>query len=183
MQIKIADIIYETTSDMPGFSTSIYCQGCGHHCKNCHNPQTWDFDDGKYYSVEELFDIIVNEPFSDVTFTGGDPMFQVEACMELAKFAKEKKLSVWCYTGFTFEELLEMSKNNKKIIEFLNYIDVLIDGKFVLEKKSLDVKFRGSTNQRIIDVKRSLEEEKTILLDKYNENKKEFNTKPKYMFV
>lgn len=148
--IKVANIIYETTSDMPGFSTSIYCQGCKHHCKNCHNPQTWDFYGGKYYSVEELFDIIVNEPLSDVTFSGGDPLFQVEAFTELAKLIKSNtNKTIWCYTGFVFEVI----EKSEKLSIILPYIDVLVDGRYVEEKRNTDLKFRGSENQRIIHLK------------------------------
>ena len=150
MEIKVADIKYETTSDGVGFRTSIYCQGCKHHCKNCHNPQTWDFDDGKYYSVEELFDIIVNEPLSDVTFSGGDPMFQVEAFTELAKLIKMKtSKTIWLYSGYTYEQI----KESPKMSLILPYIDVLVDGRYIDEKRNTDLKFRGSDNQRIIHLK------------------------------
>ncbi len=150
MKIKVANIIYETTSDMPGFSTSIYCQGCKHHCKSCHNPQTWDFEAGKYYSVEDLFNIISNEPLSDVTFTGGDPMFQVEAFTELAKLIKIKtSKTIWCYSGYTYEEI----KKSPKMSLILPYLDVLVDGRFEINKRNTDLKFRGSENQRIIHLK------------------------------
>ena len=150
MKIKVANIIYETTSDMPGFSTSIYCQGCKHHCKNCHNKQTWDFNGGKEYDVNELFDIINNEKFSDVTFTGGDPMFQVDAFKELAVLIKLKtSKTIWCYSGYTYEEI----KENPNMSLILPFIDVLVDGKYIDEKRNTDLKFRGSENQRIIHLK------------------------------
>ena len=148
--IRVANILHETTSDMPGFSTSIYCQGCKHHCKNCHNPQTWDFNGGKEYTVEELFDIIINEPLSDVTFTGGDPMFQVEAFTELAKLIKIKtSKTIWLYSGYTYEQI----KESPKMSVILPYIDVLIDGRYIDEKRNTDLKFRGSENQRIVHLK------------------------------
>lgn len=147
MFIRVANILYETTSDGPGFRTSIYCQGCGHHCPGCHNSQTWDFNGGKEYSVEELFEIIKNEPLSDVTFTGGDPMFQVEAFTELAKLIKENtSKTIWCYSGYTYEQIKEMPKT--RVI--LPYIDALVDGKYVQELRNTDLKFRGSENQRIV---------------------------------
>jgi anaerobic ribonucleoside-triphosphate reductase activating protein len=150
LKIKVADIKYETMTDGVGLRTSIYCQGCNHHCKGCHNPQTWDFNKGVEYTVEELFNIIEKEKFSDVTFTGGDPMFQVEAFTELAKLVKIKtSKSIWCYTGFTYEEI----KENPTMSLILPYLDVLVDGKFILEKRNTDLKFRGSENQRIIHLK------------------------------
>ena len=102
-----------------------------------------------------------------ITFSGGDPFVQPLACSVLAKYAKEKGLNVWCYTGYTFEHLLELSKVKTDIASFLDEIDVLVDGKFELAKKSYNAIFRGSTNQRIIDVKESLRKNKTILVDKY----------------
>ena len=150
MKIRVADIIFETMADMPGLSTSIYAQGCKHHCPGCHNPQTWDFDEGKEYDVEELFDIILSDVFSDVTFSGGDPMFQVEAFTELAKMVKNKtNKTIWCYTGYTYEFI----KESPKLRQILPFLDVLVDGPFILEKRNTDLKFRGSSNQRIIHLK------------------------------
>ena len=106
MQIRVANILYETMTDGPGFRTSIYSQGCNHHCNGCHNPQTWSPDGGKSYDVHKLYDIIVNEELSDVTFSGGDPMFQVEGFTELAKMVKNKtNKTIWCYTGYTYEQI------------------------------------------------------------------------------
>ena len=150
MTIRIANIIHETMSDGDGLRTSIYCQGCKHHCKNCHNPQTWDFNGGKEYSIEELFEIISNDELCDVTFTGGDPMFQVEAFTELAKLIKIKtSKTIWCYSGYTYEQIKESSKMSL----ILPYIDVLVDGRYVDEKRNTDLRFRGSENQRIIHLK------------------------------
>ena len=137
-------------ADMPGLSTSIYAQGCKHHCPGCHNPQTWDFDGGKEYDVEELFDIILSDVFSDVTFSGGDPLFQVEAFTELAKMVKNKtNKTIWCYTGYTYEFI----KESPKLRRILPFLDVLVDGPFMMEKRNTDLKFRGSENQRIIHLK------------------------------
>lgn len=150
MDIKVAKILYETTTDGPGFRTSVYCQGCNHHCQGCHNPQTWDFNGGTIYSVEELFNIINNEELSNVTFSGGDPMFQVEAFTELAKMIKNKtNKSIWCYTGYTYEQI----KESPKMSLILPFLDVLVDGPFIMEKRNTDLKFRGSENQRIIYLK------------------------------
>lgn len=150
MKIKVAGIQYETMIDGPGFRTTIYSQGCQHHCPGCHNPQTWDFNGGKEYTVDELFNIIIGEEFSDVTFSGGDPMFQVEAFTELAQKVKNKtNKTIWCYSGYTYEEI----KKSPKMSVILPYIDVLVDGRFMIEKRNTDLKFRGSENQRIVYLK------------------------------
>lgn len=150
MKIKVADIIYETMTDGPGFRTSIYCQGCGHHCPGCHNPQTWDFNGGKEYTVEELFNIIEADEFSDVTFSGGDPMFQVEAFTELARMVKNKtNKTIWCYSGYTYEQIAE----SPRMSLILPFLDVLVDGRFMIDKRNTDLRFRGSENQRIIYLK------------------------------
>jgi anaerobic ribonucleoside-triphosphate reductase activating protein len=150
MKIKVADILYETMTDGPGFRTSIYCQGCGHHCPGCHNPQTWDFNGGKEYTVEELFNIIEADEFSDVTFSGGDPMFQVEAFIELARMVKNKtNKTIWCYSGYTYEQIAE----SPRMSLILPFLDVLVDGRFMIDKRNTDLRFRGSENQRIIYLK------------------------------
>lgn len=150
MKIKVADILYETMTDGPGFRTSIYCQGCGHHCPGCHNPQTWDFNGGKEYTVEELFNIIEADEFSDVTFSGGDPMFQVEAFTELARMVKNKtNKTIWCYSGYTYEQIAE----SPRMSLILPFLDVLVDGQFMIDKRNTDLRFRGSENQRIVYLK------------------------------
>lgn len=150
MQIRIADILFETMTDGPGFRTSIYSQGCAHQCPFCHNPQTWDFEKGKLYDVEEVFDIILSDPFSDVTFTGGDPLYQVEAFTQLAKLIKNKtNKTIWCYTGYTYQEI----KETPKMSLILPFLDVLVDGPYINKLRNTDLKFRGSENQRIIHLK------------------------------
>lgn len=134
-------------ADGPGLRTSIYCAGCLHHCKGCHNPQSWDINNGKWMSVDELFDIVVAEELSDVTFSGGDPFYQVEAFTELAKRIKtETKKNIWCWTGFTIEEI----RADEHLAQLLPYIDTLVDGPFILEQRDTHLLFRGSPNQRII---------------------------------
>lgn len=152
MKINFREIIFETMTDGPGLRTAIYCQGCGHHCPGCHNPETWDFGpvDVEGHDVEEIFDIILSDVFSDVTFTGGDPLYQVEAFTELAKMIKNKtNKTIWCYTGFTYEEI----KESPEMRQILPFLDVLVDGPFILSQRDTDLKFRGSRNQRIIHLK------------------------------
>lgn len=158
MKIRLAaDLQKDSIVDGDGIRTVIWTQGCPHNCFGCHNPSTHDFNDGALFDIEEIKEKIDDLVFQDgITFSGGDPMCQVDACLEIAKYAKTKGLNIWCYTGYTFEQLLEIGKKKKNYIEFLENIDVLVDGKFMIEFKSLDCKYRGSTNQRLVDVKKSL---------------------------
>lgn len=170
MKIRLAGEIQEDSIvDGEGLRTVIWTQGCSHNCYGCHNPGTHDFNGGISVDVEDVKSKLKTLKFQDgVTFSGGDPMFQAAACSEIAKFCRKLGLNVWCYTGFTFEKLLEISKTNENLLEFLKNIDVLIDGKFELSKKSLNVKYRGSTNQRIIDVKQSLKNGYVCTIKKYD---------------
>lgn len=162
MKVRLAvNIQPDSIVDGEGIRTVIWFQGCLHHCKECHNPETWNFDGGIEFDVEEIKAEIKNLKYQNgVTLSGGDPFFQPIAALEIAKYAHSLGLNVWCYTGFTFEELLDEDIAKK---EFLKNIDVLIDGRFEIAKKSLACKFRGSTNQRIIDVTKSLENNKVVL--------------------
>lgn len=173
MKIRLANELQtDSIVDGEGIRTVIWTQGCPHHCPGCHNQETHSFSGGFEVDTEDIIKQISEIELQDgITFSGGDPMMQPEACAEIAKFAKSKGLSVWSYTGFTFEELLEKKKQNKGIEEFLNNIDVLIDGRFKIEEKSLDIYYRGSRNQRIIDVQKSLKNNEIILIEKYMRTK------------
>ncbi len=173
MKIRLAaDLQEDSIVDGNGIRTVIWTQGCSHNCPSCHNPSTHSFDGGELVDVEDVIERIENLSNQDgITFSGGDPMFQAKACSIIAKKIHELGMNVWAYTGFTFEELLD--KGNKEILDFLSNIDVLIDGKFELSKKSLDIKFRGSTNQRVIDVPSSLELHKVVEIDIDSKNMKE----------
>ena len=177
MQIRLASPVLQPDSivDGEGIRAVLWTQGCAHKCPGCQNPQTHSFEDGFLVDIEEIKDQIDSLEGQDgITFSGGDPFYQVEECLELAKYIKSKKLNIWCYTGFTYEALMSLSKKNPKIKDLLKEIDVLIDGPFLLEKLSMDAIFRGSTNQRIIDTKKSLKEKKVCLVEKYyKENKKD----------
>lgn len=163
--ISILDIVEDTTVDGPGFRTTIYCAGCPNHCPGCHNPQSWDISNGHMVSVDEILEVVLNDPFADVTFSGGDPMFQAEGFTELAKAIKERSgKNIWCYTGYFFEQLLE----NPSQKELMRYIDVLVDGRFVEALKDEQLLFRGSSNQRVIDVQKSLQTGFPVLLEAYN---------------
>ena len=134
-------------ADGPGLRTSIYCAGCSHHCKGCHNPQSWDIANGKWMSIDEIMEVIKADTISNVSFSGGDPFFQVEAFTELARRIKtETSQTIWCWTGFTIEQI----RADAHLAMLLPYIDTLVDGPFILEQRDTTLLFRGSPNQRII---------------------------------
>lgn len=160
--------------DGEGIRTVIWTQGCAHNCPFCHNPGTHSFDPAIVKTTEEIkkeLDMLKGQ--AGITFSGGDPIYQLDAVLDIAKYAKEINLNIWLYTGFTYEEVLKM--NNGK--ELLKTIDVLVDGLFKIDLRSLDLPYRGSSNQRIIDTKESIKKGKIVLVDRLMHKK---NTKPLY---
>lgn len=158
-EISLLKIVEETTVDGPGFRISIYAAGCDKRCPGCHNPHSWDIRNGRPSTVEEVMKVVVAAEFCNVTFSGGDPFFQVESFTKLAKRIKEEtNKSIWCYTGYTFEYILSSSRH----AALLPYIDVLVDGPFVEILRNETIPFRGSSNQRLIDVPASLEKGEAI---------------------
>lgn len=142
--LNVNSIIKESIVDGEGLRYVIFVQGCPHHCKGCFNPETWKIGTGKTISISEILNEIKENPLIDgVTFSGGEPMLQSDTLAELAKEIKKLGLTIWCYTGFTYEDIKESKK------EFLQYVDVLVDGKFIQELKCFE-QYKGSTNQRII---------------------------------
>ena len=157
--LRILDIVEDTMVDGPGFRTSIYCAGCRHACPGCHNPQSWSFDGGREMTVEQIMRIIEADPYANVTFSGGDPMYQAAGFAELAQTIHQRtQKDIWCFTGFTFESLIQDDQR-----ELLSHIDVLVDGPFIRALHDPDLLFRGSSNQRLIDVPASLYSGKTVL--------------------
>lgn len=158
--LSILNILEDTTVDGPGFRTAIYAAGCPNGCPGCHNPESWDINRGQWMSTDEILQKVLADDFADVTFSGGDPMYQPEGFAELASAIKRKsRKNIWCYTGYTFEKLLK----NPRQAQLLEYIDVLVDGRYRQELRDEDLQFRGSSNQRLIDVQASLKSGKTTL--------------------
>ena len=158
--LNLSGIVGDSIVDGPGIRTTIFCQGCPHHCPGCHNPETWDFGCGTDMAVEDIVSIVRSNPLCrGVTFSGGEPFAQAEAFAKLAKLLKEKGYEVASYSGYTFEELLTGSEAQKSL---LKAIDILIDGPFLMQEKSLELIFRGSRNQRILDAKKSLAEGRAV---------------------
>ena len=161
-ELRISGIVPESIVDGPGIRYTVFVQGCPHHCEGCHNPQTHDFEGGRLVDIADIINEIQRNPLlSGATFSGGEPFCQPEVLFELGKAIKETGLNLVCYSGYTFEELLVLPA----IKELLSLTDILIDGKFVLKEKSLMLKFRGSKNQRIIDVKKSLDKGEAVILE------------------
>ncbi|MDR0914729.1 MAG: anaerobic ribonucleoside-triphosphate reductase activating protein [Oscillospiraceae bacterium] len=158
-KIKLAGIIRESFVDGPGVRMAVFVQGCPHRCPGCHNPQSWDFDGGYWGSVEKIIAVAkANSLLQGITLSGGEPFCHAEPLAKLAAMAHEIGLNVVTFSGYTFEELTAGFSTNPFWQELLQNTDILIDGKFVLAQKSLELKFRGSKNQRVLDVKKSLEQ-------------------------
>ena len=169
-ELRISGIEPESIVDGPGIRYTVFVQGCPHHCEGCHNPKTHDFDGGHTIDIEKILAEIKKNPLlSGVTFSGGEPFCQPEALCELGKEIKKMGLNLVCYSGYTFEELLALGVKQPAVLDLLRITDILVDGKFILAEKSLMLKFRGSKNQRIIDVPFSLEKGEAILLNELYE--------------
>lgn len=152
-QLNIADVVAESVVDGLGIRMTLFTQGCPHHCKGCHNQSTWDFGGGKKVSIERLIGFVKANPLLDgVTFSGGEPFAQATNLAIFAKWLHANGYNIWCYTGYTLEELLIKQTTDNGTKELLALIDVLVDGKFVESQLDLKLKFRGSSNQRVINM-------------------------------
>ena len=162
--LNLAGIVGDSIVDGPGIRTTIFSQGCPHHCPGCHNPETWAFGCGTDMDEETILDIVRSNPLCrGVTFSGGEPFAQAEGFAKLARLLKSRGYEVASYSGYTFEALLEGTPAQK---DLLSTIDILIDGPFLMTEKSLEVPFRGSRNQRIIHIPQSLAAGKAVEVSK-----------------
>lgn len=162
MRISLSGVTGDSIVDGPGLRLTIFTQGCLHHCPGCHNPQTHDPDGGSWADTEDILAAAAENPLLDgITLSGGDPFLQPVPCLALAEGAHKIGLNVWTYTGYTWEALLE--ENDAEKLALLKETDVLVDGPFLLAERSLELRFCGSRNQRLIDVKKSLAEDKVVL--------------------
>lgn len=159
--IMLAGITEDSIVDGPGIRTTFYCQGCPHHCAGCHNPETWEFGIGTAMDIGRLVEIVKSNPLCHgVTFSGGEPFSQAEEFAELAAMLKQEGYEVASYSGYTIEQLMQGTEAQKHLLSLL---DVLIDGPFCLEEKSLELNFRGSRNQRVLNVPESLKTGQAVL--------------------
>lgn len=160
--LDLSGIVSDSIVDGPGIRTTVFSQGCPHHCEGCHNPETWEFGCGTPVEEETVLNIVRSNPLCrGVTFSGGEPFAQAEGFAKLAELLKEQGYEVASYSGYTFEQLLSGTPAQKKLLES---IDVLIDGPFIQAEKSLELSFRGSRNQRILDVPASLAAGQAVLM-------------------
>ena len=160
--MRIANTISDSIVDGPGLRFTVFTQGCPHHCPGCHNPETHDPAGGREVPAEALAEQLAQNPLlSGLTLSGGEPFLQAAACAALARLARAQGLNVWTYTGYTYEQLLAEADPDR--LALLAATDVLVDGPFVLARKSYDALFRGSTNQRLIDVAASRRAGRVVL--------------------
>lgn len=161
-KLRIAGIVDDSIVDGPGVRYTIFTQGCPHKCPGCHNPQTWGYKGGTLVDIDDIIkDIESYKYIRGVTFSGGDPFEQPEEVAEFAGKLRKKGYHVLMFSGYTYEQLIGDSKKFKALKE----ADVLIDGRFEIKLRSLDLKYKGSSNQRTIDVQESLKNNKVVLVE------------------
>lgn len=155
--IRLYGTAIDSIVDGPGLRYAVFTQGCSHRCKGCHNPDSWSLEGGYDASIEELAEEIrSNKLISGVTLSGGDPLLQSEACIELARRLKDTGYDLWIYSGFLYEDIMSGAQG-EAAVELLSLCDVLVDGPFVEDLHDYELKWRGSTNQRLIDLRKSRE--------------------------
>ena len=172
MDLRIAGITKESVVDGPGIRMVIFAQGCPHNCPGCHNPETHDPNGGKVMDATEIIKLIEGANFiRGITFSGGEPFLQAYGLANIAAAAHRRNLDVVTYTGFVFEKLLEWAETDSDILALLQQTDILIDGPYRKEERDLRLAFRGSSNQRIINVPQSLTDHRIVLWqDPYMKN-------------
>lgn len=143
--LRVLDIIPGTSVDGPGLRTTIYFAGCPHHCEGCHNPQSWNPEGGRVMTADEILDVVEDNGFN-VTFSGGDPLLQIDALLPLAAAIRRRGYNIWLYTGYTFEQIAA----SPRLRPVLDAVDVVVDGPFILSLRDTGLRFRGSSNQRVL---------------------------------
>ena len=162
--IRIAGVVKESIVDGPGIRYVVFTQGCPHKCPGCHNPQTHSYEGGKLVKISKIAEDIKKNPLlKGVTISGGEPFVQAKAVLKMISMLSDKKFSIMVYTGYKYEDLIKNANEENGYLELLKSVDILIDGRFEIDKKSEFVPFRGSTNQRAIDVKESLIKNEIVL--------------------
>lgn len=148
--MRVLKIIEETMADGPGLRTSVYAAGCAHRCRGCHNPESWDFSKGQAWWPENLAKYLIKNPYTNITFTGGDPIYQIKDLIECCKYIKEHSdKNIWVYTGFSLEDIL----SQPSLKELLYYIDTIVTDPYIEDLRDTSLQFRGSSNQRITNTK------------------------------
>ena len=163
--MKVMNIIHDSIVDGEGFRSVIFFAGCPHYCEGCHNPHSWNIENGVDMKNEQILAEINNNELTQVTLSGGEPFLQSIEVAQLAQEIKKLGKNIWCYTGYNYESLLGHTEHQ----QLLSQIDVLVDGRFEINKRDLSLLFKGSTNQRIIDVQKSLQMGTIVLYSNRNE--------------
>lgn len=163
LPLRVAGLVMDSIVDGPGLRLSVFTQGCLHACPGCHNPQSHDPMGGEWITIRAILQKIQKNPLlSGVTLTGGEPLVQAEACGALIA-SLPPGLNVWLYSGYTLEEILQEGTDAQRAL--LHGVDVLVDGRYIAKDRSLSLPFRGSRNQRIIDMRQTIAQERLVLLD------------------
>lgn len=162
--LRIAGVVRESIVDGPGIRFVVFSQGCPHNCPECHNAATHCFTGGYDCSIDKIINTVDEDPLiKGVTFSGGEPVCQAEAFVELGKKVKERNLDIVMFTGYTFEELNNIGKSDLAVKKLLSLVDIMIDGKYEKDKRDLTLQYRGSSNQRVIDMKKTRDQGEIIL--------------------
>ena len=170
MKIRLAGILPNSTANGFGLRKVFFSQGCSKHCQDCFNQHTWPFEGGKWCDCDQLINETLDETYlAGVTFSGGDPFEQAQPFAYMAKKFKKHNINIWSYSGYTYEEIKKIAKKDKFVNELLHNIDILIDGRFDKNHMKPEVIYRGSNNQRIIDVKKTLKNNVVVLWEAHNE--------------
>ena len=180
MKISLSSLIHDSIVDGPGLRSVIFTQGCPHNCPGCHNQKAISFEGGELISTDDVINEVLKENLNNVTFSGGEPFAQPEELYTIAKALREKGYNIWSYSGYTYNALIR--HHDPYVQKLLSQLDILVDGRFLLEKRSIAAIFRGSSNQRIIDVQASLKENKVILAEDY-QDEKEFTQREPDIFI
>jgi len=163
--MKIAGLVQDSIVDGPGLRFAVFVQGCEFYCEGCHNPSSWDMQGGAEMSVGDIIEQMSSNPLTDgLTLSGGEPFLQAADCMQIAAAARGIGLNVWVFSGFTFEELVQKASSDPNVKGLMELTDVLVDGRFVFAERTLSLKWRGSRNKRVLDMKKSLAAGKAIKL-------------------
>ena len=180
MNITLSSLIHDSIVDGPGLRSVIFTQGCPHNCPGCHNQKAIPFEGGELITTDDVINEVLRANLKKVTFSGGEPFSQPKELYTIAKALKEKGYNLWSYSGYTYNALIR--HHDPYVQKLLSQLDILVDGRFLLEKRSIAAIFRGSTNQRIIDVQKSLKEDKVILAEDY-QDKNEFIEREPDIFI
>lgn len=180
MKISLSSLIHDSIVDGPGLRSVIFTQGCPHNCPGCHNQKAIPFEGGELITTDDVVNEVLKANLHNVTFSGGEPFAQPKELYTIAKALREKGYNIWSYSGYTYNALIR--HHDPYVQKLLSQLDILVDGRFLLEKRSIAAIFRGSTNQRIIDVQKSLKEDKVILSENY-QDKNEFIEREPDIFI